>query len=220
MRGLFHSSFGIAGFFLIWIWFLSIGYCGGVMFSVIALVVFFEFWRSWLDRREQSGHKSFWIRFNHYVIRPIVRKEELGKSSTVLYYAYGFVLAWFIWLIGDTADLDFRYIVSLICLFSAFVDPLAKIGKLSPDRWRFKKTQIKHKSWLGTACAGVGAIFAIWLLVYSNSRLSFGFRHYLVFFVGLTTSVLSELYGGKKDNFFIPALSMIAMTIAHVLFVV
>ncbi|OGH83765.1 MAG: hypothetical protein A2261_03765 [Candidatus Magasanikbacteria bacterium RIFOXYA2_FULL_44_8] len=146
--------------------------------------------------------------------RPSEKTSYTAMGKSVL----GFGVAWLL-----TCYTGWYWIAGMVCLHFAFVDTSAKWGLYY---------SIKKVGWRGTGAKSWGGFFYGWsagvlcaLLVldahdYILPLLPPGLTdiHFMVVVLfGATAASIGELFGGKWDNFFIPASSALAMVLVHLI---
>ncbi len=148
-----------------------------------------------------------------FLSRPSERYTYTAMSKSVAGFAFAWSLTWYLphWIPG------------MVCLYFAFVDTSAKWGLHLP---------IKKIGWKNTGNKSWGGLFFGWsagtvclLLVFITNThwypllpTGITFAHFLaVTTLGVVTASIAELFGGKWDNFWIPATSAFIMMQAHLI---
>lgn len=208
-RGLLHYSIGFIGWMLVH----PLGWSAEMVLTVIiwmgGLFLSLDVFRVVVAR---CGNYSRFVmalkRMNSgFMHRYLVRDVEKHSLSTSTKSVVGLLVAWF----------APAWIGALASLLFGTVDPIAKFGKRYPIK-RFRN----GKSWGGLLyglLAGIAkACFVVVMDRYYPILPAIPLWHIaLVYATGAVSASLMELYGGKWDNFWIPAGSAGSMWLADLL---
>ncbi len=197
MRGLFHFIIGLTAWVLVQPMQVSSHGLLMVIIGVGSTFICLDGCRVLIVRSNSDSRFVSTIKqLNHQVLlKYLVRDSEEKDLSTSTKSILGLMAAWFapVWIAGLA-----------VLLFGA-VDPIAKFGKILPIK-RFQNGKSLGGMFYGLLAGMVMAIFVTVMDRYFPIFPAFPPWHITtVFTVGVATAPFLELFGGRWDNFLIPA---------------
>lgn len=215
-RGIFHASIGIIGWIVLHPLQVDQDLITFLLFVVAGSFIVLDLCRLGVARSQKT---HFFARFLKWINNKMVRKlltrdtEKVELSATVpsvLGLSVG-------WLLGS------RWICAAGSLYFGLIDPLAKLGRYLPIK-RFATGRAAGKSLGGILFGLLGGVAGLTLIFITNAFFVPLFplnitiwQAVCIFTIGLVTASLAELFGGKLDNFFIPAGSIGTMALFNTL---
>ena len=216
VRGFFHASIGIIG----WVLLQPVQLDSDLMTFLLCTVSFAFIVLEAIRLAANKWHNTdyftrliIWIN-NRLVKEFLTRDIENHQQTTVIPSVLGLFTAWAI---------APRWICVVVTLYFGFIDPLAKLGKYWPIRV-FKTGRAKGKSVGGLLFGMLGGLIGLLVVLLVNFWIPILPREVTfifaagIFLVGLLSASFFELFGGKIDNFLIPAGSALVMTALNQLF--
>ncbi len=223
VRGLLHVAVGITAWLVVHPLHLDSDLITFLLFVISTGFIIVDLIRRGVARWKKTHYFARFLKWinNEMVCKFFTRDSEKFDRTTTVASVLGFCVGW---SICTGLPIGERWIGAVGSLFFAFVDPLAKIGRYYPIK-KITEGWAQNKSWGGWLFGIVGGLLGITLLVLVNNFLVPVIPPKLpllqvtaVFFIGLAVASFSEMAGKKLDNFFIPAGSIAAMTVANWLF--
>ena len=210
-RGLFHSSAGLAAWFLLQIVGVSLATVGWLLFTIGPIVWVLDWYRVKVVNVKREGQRFV---LSQWLAQYLFRETEKNRPSNVLVSLSGLGLAWVVCTLVDAP-----WIAAGTGLIFATVDPCAKFGMYWPIKviaWG----PARGKSW-GGFLSGLGAGLIATTLIVLLPREQFPLLPatvspifaYLILAIATVVASWAELISGKYDNLLIPTSAALTMSL-------